>query len=118
MHVQMLGEAYPFRELLPLNFFLTAVRAWRPIVHLSVFVFESQKKKYCTLSNVRYRKKLLSITLSVSLFSLLYIVMFEFYNHFLLLLTIRICLQVCNDKRRQKNKNHKIKYFNFVFYSV
>ena len=57
MHVQMLGKAYPFRELLPLNFFLTAVRAWRPIVHLFLFVFESQKKKYCTLSNVRYRKK-------------------------------------------------------------
>ena len=66
-------EKHAFRELLPLNFFLTAVRAWRPIVHL--FVFESQKKKYCTLSNVRYRKKWLSITLSVSIFSLLYNVM-------------------------------------------
>ena len=41
-HVQILGEAYPFRELLPLNFFLTAVRAWRPLVHLFVFVFEGQ----------------------------------------------------------------------------
>ena len=65
----------PLENYYPLNFFLTAVRAWRPIVHLFVFVFESQKKKYCTLSNVRYRKKWLSITLSVSIFSLLYIVM-------------------------------------------
>ena len=30
------------RKLLPLNFFLTAVRAWRPLIHLFEFVFERQ----------------------------------------------------------------------------
>ena len=43
MHVQMLGDTYPLiREFLPLNFFLTAVRAWRPLIHLFEFVFDRQ----------------------------------------------------------------------------
>ena len=36
-------------------------------------------------------------------------IMFEFYNHFLLLLTIRIYLHVCNDKSSQENKKSQSK---------
>ena len=120
-HVQILGEAYSFRELLPLNFFLTAVRAWRPLVHLFVFVFERQciymakilhpfkckVQEENTLSHSVYRFSRYFILLCLSfLIIFYYFLQFVFAYRFVMTKVVR------------KIKNHKIKYFNFVPYSV